>query len=146
MIQIKKIEAFETYPIRLEILRKNIPLPHKFKGDLDNETFHLGVFKNEVLIAVSSYMKVKNKRFIGNQYQLRGMATLREYRGFGAGKFMLQEAFSILKDFGIDYLWCNARIVAVDFYKKQGFQIYGDEFEIPIVGKHYVMFKKISND
>ncbi|AMC09890.1 hypothetical protein Lupro_00840 [Lutibacter profundi] len=146
MIQIKKIEAFETYPIRLEILRKNIPLPYKFEGDLDNETFHLGVFKNEVLIAVSSYMKVKNKRFTGNQYQLRGMATLSEYRGFGAGKFMLQEAFSILKDFEIDYLWCNARIVAVDFYKKQGFQIYGDEFEVPIVGKHYVMFKKISND
>jgi len=132
MLQIKKIEAIETYPIRLEVLRKNIPLPYKFEGDLDNETFHLGVYKNNELIAVSSYMKAKNKNFEGNQYQLRGMATLKEYRGFGAGKLML--------------LWCNARIVAVDFYKKYGFQTYGDKFEIPIVGKHYIMFKKISND
>ncbi|MCF6167292.1 GNAT family N-acetyltransferase [Lutibacter sp.] len=146
MLQIKIIEAIETYPIRLEILRKNIPLPYKFEGDLDSETFHLGVSKNNELIAVSSYMNVKNKNFEGNQYQLRGMATLKNYRGFGAGKLMLQEAFSMLKGFGIDYLWCNARIVAVDFYKKQGFQTYGDEFEIPIVGKHYIMFKKISND
>jgi len=146
MLQIKKIEAIETYPIRLEVLRKNIPLPYKFEGDLDNETFHLGVYKNNELIAVSSYMKAKNKNFEGNQYQLRGMATLKEYRGFGAGKLMLQKAFLMLKDFGIDYLWCNARIVAVDFYKKYGFQTYGDKFEIPIVGKHYIMFKKISND
>jgi len=146
MIEIRKIKAIETYPIRLEVLRKNIPLPYKFEGDLDSETFHLGVFKNDMLIAVSSYMKVKNKNFRGNQYQLRGMATLKGYRGFGAGKLMLQEAFSMLKDYRIDYLWCNARIVAVDFYKKQGFQLYGDEFEVPIVGKHYVMFKKISND
>ncbi|WP_456424020.1 GNAT family N-acetyltransferase [Lutibacter sp.] len=146
MIEIKKIKAIETYPIRLEILRKNIPLPYKFKGDLDTETFHLGAFRNNKLIAVSSYMKVNNKDFTGNQYQLRGMATLKDYRGLGAGKLMLQEAFIMLKDYRIDYLWCNARIVAVNFYKKQGFQTFGNEFEIPIVGKHYIMYKKISND
>jgi len=143
MTQIKEISAEETFPIRLEVLRKNIPIPYEFNGDFDDETFHLGVFKNDKLIAVSSYMKASNKNFEGNQYQLRGMATLKEYQGFGAGKLMLEKAVQILKEKNTHVLWCNARIAAVDFYKKQGFQTFGEKFEISYVGEHYVMLKKI---
>lgn len=143
MIQIKKITALETHPIRWEVLRNNIPLPHEFNGDLDEDTFHLGAFKNNKLIAVSSYMKVENNNFNGEQYQLRGMATLSNYQGFGAGKLMIQESFSILGVLKIDFLWCNARNLVVDFYKKRGFQIFGNKFEVKHIGAHYVMFKKI---
>jgi predicted GNAT family N-acyltransferase len=143
MIQIKEISAEETFPIRLEVLRKNIPLPFEFNGDFDSDTIHLGAFKNDKLIAVSSYMKANYKDFEGNQYQLRGMATLTEYQGFGAGKLMLQKAIQILKEKNSNLLWCNARIVAVEFYKKQGFQTFGEKFDISYVGNHYVMFKKL---
>lgn len=145
MIQIKEISANETFPIRLEVLRKNIPLPHEFNGDFEVETFHLGAFKNDKLIAVSSYMQANNASFEGNQYQLRGMATLMEYQGFGAGKLMLKQAFGILKEKKITILWCNARIAAVDFYKKQGFQTFGKKFEIPFVGEHYVMVSALNS-
>lgn len=144
MVTIKKINAKDTYPIRLEVLRKNIPLPFEFNGDFDEDTFHLGVFKNNELIAVSSYMKSKNEKFSGEQYQLRGMATLKEYQGVGAGKLMMKKAHEILEEKRIDCLWCNARVVAVDFYKKQGLETVGEMFEIPKVGPHYVMVKKIS--
>ena len=143
MIQIKEISAKETFPIRLEVLRKNIPLPYEFNGDFETETIHLGAFKDEKLIAVSSYMKAGYKDFEGNQFQLRGMATLTEFQGFGAGKLMLQEAVQIIKEKKCNLLWCNARIAAVDFYKKQGFQTFGEKFEISFVGDHYVMFKNI---
>ena len=146
MIEIKKITALETYPIRLEVLRKNIPLPYKFNGDLAVDTFHLGAFKNNDLIAVSSFMKVKNKNFEGEQYQLRGMATLNEYRGLGAGKLMMEKTFSILNDLQVDCLWCNARIVAVKFYEKRGLKTFRDLFEIKPVGNHYVMFKNLKNE
>lgn len=143
MIQIKEISAEETFPIRLEVLRKNIPLPFEFNGDFDSDTIHLGAFNNDTLIAVSSYMKASNKNFEGKQYQLRGMATLKEYQGFGAGKLMLHEAVLILKKKNSNLIWCNARIAAVEFYKKQGFQTFGEKFDIQYVGEHYVMFKKI---
>lgn len=143
MIQIKEISADETFPIRLEVLRKNIPLPFEFNGDFDSDTIHLGAFKNDKLIAVSSYMKACNRNFEGNQYQLRGMATLKEYQGFGAGKLMLQKAIQILKENSTTILWCNARIAAVDFYKKQGFQTFGEKFDIQYVGEHYVMIKEL---
>ncbi|MFA5300694.1 MAG: GNAT family N-acetyltransferase [Lutibacter sp.] len=144
MIQIRNISAQDTFPIRLEVLRKNIPLPYEFNGDFDKDTIHLGAFKNGKLIAVSSYMNASNHNFKGNQYQLRGMATLTEYQGFGAGKLMLEKIFLILIEKKIDVLWCNARLVAVDFYKKQGFQTFGERFKISYIGEHYVMFKKLN--
>ena len=146
MIHIKTITAEETFDIRKEVLRKNIPLPFKFNGDLDEYTFHLGAFKNDKLIAVSSYMKVINKNFDGEQFQLRGMATLVDFQGFGAGKLMMEKAFSILNELKINCLWCNARIVAVNFYKNQGLQTFGELFNIKYVGDHYVMFKNLTNE
>lgn len=140
-MEIKRIKAQETYPIRLEVLRKNVPLPYEFNGDFDKDTFHLGVFKNGNLIAVSSYMKSENSNFNGDQYQLRGMATLIEFQGIGAGKIMMEKAFEILKEMDCNCLWCNARVIAVPFYQKLGLQTFGEKFEIKYVGDHYVMFK-----
>ena len=141
MIEIKKIEASETFAIRLEVLRKNIPLPFEFNGDFDKDTFHLGAFKDGKLIAVSSFMKASNTHFKGEHYQLRGMATLEEFQGVGAGKLMMQKAFEILKELNTACLWCNARVIAVPFYKKLGLEIFADKFEIKYVGDHFVMFK-----
>ena len=143
MKHIKTITAEETFDIRKEVLRKNIPLPFEFNGDSDEDTFHLGAFKNDKLIAISSYMKVKNKNFNGEQFQLRGMATLVGSQGLGAGKLMVEKAFSILKELSIDCLWCNARIKAVNFYEKQGLETFGEKFDLTFVGEHYVMFKYV---
>jgi ribosomal protein S18 acetylase RimI-like enzyme len=141
MLEIKKIKASDTYKIRLGVLRKGIPLPVKFNGDDDNDTFHLGAYKEGKLIAVSSFMKATNVNFKGSQYQLRGMATLPEYQGLGAGKLMMLKAFDIFKDLKVDCLWCNARIIALDFYKKLGLLTFGEMFELKHVGNHYVMYK-----
>jgi predicted GNAT family N-acyltransferase len=144
MIQIKKISAKDTFPVRLEVLRKNIPLPYEFNGDFDKDTFHLGAFKNNELIAVSSFMKASSKHFEGTQFQLRGMATLTLFQGLGAGKLMMDEAFKILKDLNIACLWCNARENAVKFYEKQGMHIVGEPFDIQYIGKHFVMGKYLT--
>ena len=141
MIEIKKISTTETFDIRLEVLRKGIPLPVQFNGDDESETIHLGAFKSGKLIAISSFMKASNKNFRGKQYQLRGMATLPEFQGLGAGKLMMLASFKIFKDLKVDCLWCNARIIAVDFYKKLGLKTLGEEFELKYIGNHYVMYK-----
>ena len=144
MIQIKKISAEETYAVRLAVLRKNIPLPYKFKGDLENDTFHLGAFSKGKLIAVSSFMKASHKQFKGSQYQLRGMGTLEAFQGFGAGKLMMEHAFKLLKDLKIDCLWCNARVIAVPFYEKLGMKTVGEQYDIEFIGAHYVMVKMLN--
>lgn len=142
-MEVKQIHPGETYAIRKEILRKNIPLPIEFKGDLDADTFHIGVFDSGKLVAVSSFMKSSFKHFSGIQYQLRGMATLDAFRGKGAGSLMLKKAQEILNDRSADYLWCNARVVALGFYRKMGMSTFGDLFTLTYIGDHYVMFKKL---
>lgn len=142
-MEVKEISAEATYSIRKEVLRKHIPLPFEFTGDMDKDTVHLGAFSGNKLVAIASFMKSNNPKFEGLQYQLRGMATLESYRGAGAGKLMVKVIFLKLKEMKISCLWCNARIEAVDFYKKQGLQIQGLQFEIPYIGTHYLMFKKL---
>lgn len=143
MVQIKYIIPEETYQIRKKILRKNMNLPAEFHGDFDKETFHLGLFEDNKLVSIASFVKAINENFKGSQFQLRGMATLAEYQGNGFGKLLILEAEKILKEKNIPILWCNARVSAVHFYYKQGFQSIGQEFDIPQIGGHYVMFKKL---
>ena len=146
MYQIQKILTAETFPIRKEVLRKGMDLPVAFNGDANSDTFHLGAFFKGQLSGVSSFMIESNRAFNGVQYQLRGMATLQEFRAKGVGKLMLNEAENLLKDMNVAILWCNARVSAVPFYQKQGFTCVGGCFQIETVGPHYVMFKTILNE
>lgn len=143
MVVVKEVSAEETYNIRLETLRKGIDLPIEFAGDFDVDTFHLGVFENDDLKGISSFMKTTNVLFNATQYQLRGMATLPSARGKGYGKLMLQYAINHLKEKQITTLWCNAREEALDFYNKVGFLKKGGAFEIQQIGVHYKLYKNI---
>ncbi|WP_299682908.1 GNAT family N-acetyltransferase [uncultured Tenacibaculum sp.] len=143
MVLVKKIKAEETYFLRKEILRKNIDLPYVFEGDLDKTTFHLGVFEGDTLVCIGTFMKNNLENLKGNHYQLRGMATSVAGRGKGFGKLLLGFATNELEKQKIDFLWCNAREVALKFYEKNNFEIIGEKF-INIAGPHFKMYKSIT--
>ncbi len=133
---IKLILAQETYSIRKEVLRKEFPdEPHQFKGDLDQETFHLGYFKESKIEGVLSVMK--NEKIA----QFRGMAVSERLQGLGIGKKLIVFAEDILKDEKIAKIWLNAREKAVPFYEKCGYKIEGEIFIIRPIGFHYLMTK-----
>ena len=56
---------------------------------------------------------------------------------------LIKTAFLELKSIGADFLWCNARIAALDFYESVGFKTKGELFDIEIIGPHYYMYKEI---
>ncbi len=143
MIQIREIKAEDTYQIRKKELRKNITLSEKVPGDFDENTIHLGVFDLDELVCVATFMKTKSPAFRGEQYQLRGMATEETHQRKGLGTAVLLEAEDILIKKDVDILWCNARVSALDFYKKLGYKTVGEVFKIPQIGPHYVMYKKL---
>ena len=144
MIEIKQIKVEDTYKIRKEELRKNMDLSTQFAGDHDEGTFHLGLFKDKELVSIVSFTLSNYKEFSGIQYQLRGMATIEELQGKGMGKKLIGFALEILKNKNADVVWCHSRITAMDFYSKMKFEIIGEEFEIPPIGKHHVMFKELT--
>ena len=45
------------------------------------------------------------------------------------------------KDKNAKIIWCNARENAVNFYKKNRYQIIGESFNIKDIGLHYLMYK-----
>lgn len=69
------------------------------------------------------------------------MAILKEHQGKGIGKIILKHGEQLLKEQHAKIIWCNAREVAITFYKKNGYQIIGESFNIKDIGLHYVMFK-----
>ncbi|WKK67448.1 GNAT family N-acetyltransferase [Lutimonas zeaxanthinifaciens] len=143
MIKIKPIEVEKTFPLRKEILRKGMTLSHKMPGDEDKESLHLGLFSDGELACIGSFMKNDKEIFSGVQYQLRGMATSEKAQGKGLGRLLMNKAEQILKKEGVDLIWCNARTSASGFYEKLGYKIVGEAFEVPQVGPHFVMFKRI---
>ena len=144
MIRISEILPQETYEIRKDVLRDNIALTEKMNGDFDESTIHLGVFNNEEIVCVATFMQHKNDHFKGFQYRLRGMATKKEFQHKGLGKIIMEEAISILKKKEVTVLWCNARVFALKFYENCGFKLIGDQFNVHLVGPHFVMFKTIT--
>ena len=71
------------------------------------------------------------------------MAILESHqkKGFGEKLIMYCEKYCMSNQF--DLIWFNARTAAVGFYKKLGYKIKGNPFEIPNIGEHYLMYKKI---
>lgn len=141
----KLITPQEAWSIRQPVLREGKPLEScTFDGDDFETTFHTGLFIENHLIAVATFMKNCHVLFSEkNQYQLRGMAVLTEYQGNGYGHHVLEFGESRLIKQGVKMIWCNAREIAVPFYKKNHYAIVGEPFIIPKIGVHYVMQKTL---
>jgi len=148
MIKIKEITAKQTFALRIEILRDGIATNYRFDADDTASSFHLGAFDGTTCVGIVTFIKQSKLVLKAEKsYQLRGMAVAVSHQKKGIGAKLIERSYPMLKERNADLLWCNARELAVEFYKKNGFKIYGDSFEIPHIGKHYIMYKllKINN-
>jgi len=143
MIQISEISALETFKVRHPVLRPGKPVEScHFDGDELMTTKHFGLFDNEILAGVISLFKQDNAAFANdNQFQIRGMAVLENFRKRGFGEQLVLHVENVVNEQNGNFIWFNAREVAVKFYSNLGYAIVGDAFEIPDVGTHYKMYK-----
>ena len=99
-MKVLRISAQDTYPIRNKMLFEgNIANEScQFKGDDEDQTFHLGAFIDGQLVSVASMYFEKHPDIEEPyQYQLQGMATLVEHQYKGLSSALLQVAFPIVK-------------------------------------------------
>ena len=140
--RILEISAEETHPLRSLVLRHwDISTPCPFDGDADKTTHHFGcVFDNEIVSIVSFYER-KNENF-GDKtmVQVRGMATHPDFASKGFGSELMNFTIDFFRNRGIDLIWCNAREIAFGFYQNLSFVGIGDNFIIPEIGIHRVMY------
>ncbi len=142
---VRLISAEQTYGLRFKILR-----PHQsieacyYDGDHDENNFHLGVFFEEKLVSIGSFLKERHPNIEGQtQYRLRGMATLEDFRNRRAGTAIIHKGEEILLSKNVDTWWCNARVIAAEYYLKLGMTQVGDVYEIKPIGMHKLMYKKL---
>jgi GNAT superfamily N-acetyltransferase len=145
MAIIKKISSSETILVRQPVLRVGKPVEScRFDGDDLETTHHFGLYLGQELVGIISLFQKNNSVFTEtNQYQIRGMAVLQGKQKTGFGKSLILHSEAFCKNHNVDLIWFNARVEAVGFYEKMGYQKTGFPFEIPDVGEHIVMFKKI---
>lgn len=142
---VKQASVEEILNLRHRVLRSGRPFSTAyFTGDELDTTFHFATVYNSKTIGCLSLMHNAHPKFDDkNAYQLRGMAVDKNFRGQNIGQQLLKFAEHQLKLEAINFIWCNVRTSAKTFYTKQDYQQIGDIFEIPEVGPHVLMFKKL---
>ena len=144
---VNEVTLASIIDLRARLLRPGQPIQNSFYAeDSDSTTLHLGVINSsQKIVCIGTFIQQSHLHFLDSKlsYRLRGMATESEFQKKGFGKSLLNEAQTRLKSKGCDLLWFNARMSAEGFYKKLGFEVFGEIFDIPKIGPHQVMFKKL---
>lgn len=145
MKEIKKISSRDTFLVRHPILREGKPIEScQFDGDDLETTTHFGLFIDKNITGVLSVFKNNNVIFSSeNQYQIRGMAILKDFQRKGFGDELIKHAEAYIKSQFGKLIWFNARENAVPFYEKLGYIKIGEPFFIADIGIHYNMKKEI---
>lgn len=148
-VEVRQIQAAETLPVRWPVLRPGFPQETAiFAGDEAPGTLHFGAFVDGLLAGVASIYRadVPDAPLPGGAMQLRGMATLPEFRGTGVGRALVEVCVKAATQAGAAWLWCNARESATPFYAKHGWEVFSEQFDIPTVGPHFRMRLKLAHN
>lgn len=139
-------------PVATRQLRHVILWPHKPSPEVciiegDKDAMHLGAFTEtgQHVGVCSLFLGMRSERFPevlpgeATVCRLRVMGTLPEVRGQGAGRALIERAKEEAKGAGADWLWCDAREVALGFYERLGFGYCSGFYEVPEIGRHRMM-------
>jgi ribosomal protein S18 acetylase RimI-like enzyme len=134
-------------PVALErtrALRRAILRPHQTLDQMaeheSQDAFAVGAFEDGELIAVGFVMPDGEP----GAWRIRGMATVPAARGRGAGTAVLDALIAHASARGASRIWCNARLPARSLYERAGLGVVSERFELPEIGPHYVMERRLS--
>ncbi len=139
----------DILPLRARELRAGKPMDSaRFPEDNDEHTLHFAAWSENTVIGCLTLIGNTGKKI--PSWQLRGMATDRNWQQKGIGRALLNFSENRLREYCLAHfgnpevrIWCNARTGAVPFYKGMGYKVISDEFMIQKVGLHYKMEKNI---
>ena len=115
MLYIEQIRPELTWRLRQKVLYPAQKL-YEMEMDEDNLGYHFGAFMDNELVGVVSLFQN------GDDLQFRKFAVDKSAQGKGIGKTMLQHLIDFALNENGKRLWCNARVTAIGFYLKYGFE------------------------
>lgn len=146
--RVREVPVAQVWLIRHQVLHPGLPLESsRYPEDDLPGARHFAALQGRRLVgAASVYHQDPPAQYAvpglmpDQGWHLRGMATLDEVRGTGAGSAVLHTALTYALLAGAGALWCKARASVAGFYRNHGFQPLGEEFEIPGLGPHSFMY------
>jgi L-alanine-DL-glutamate epimerase-like enolase superfamily enzyme/predicted GNAT family N-acyltransferase len=146
--RVRPVLAADVWPVRHQVLRPGQPaeLCSYPEDDRPGSRHFAALHEGRMVGAASVYHEDPPAEFAvpglkqDRGWRLRGMATVDEVRGTGAGGALLRTALTHAVLAGAQGVWCNARTSVAGFYYRHGFHTVGDEFEMPGIGPHCFMY------
>jgi len=141
-INIVRVAFDQIVDLRYDVLRAGLPRSAAyFPGDDHPQTVHLAAKDGEKIVGCATILL--NEWNGQPACQLRGMAVDPAYQSHGVGKEILGDIERVAREAGVKIVWANARVPASAFYRKNGWEIVSEEFEIPTAGPHFKMVRRI---
>lgn len=118
--------------LRITQLLEPIGVPAAYiEKEKEKTDFLLGAFDNNELIGCCVLTPKKN-----GIIQLRQMTVREDYRGKKIGAAIVEFAEEVAEENGFSLLMMHARDPVIDFYKKCGYEIAGEQFFEVGMGHH----------
>lgn len=143
--KVKAVPVEDILAIRSAELREGQdPEQCRFKEDNDEGVVHLGLYNEGKIIGCVTILKNANDMFpVAEQHQYRGMAVSKAYQGNAIGNLLLNNADRVVLERGANFIWINARMNALNFYRRNGYSVVGTGFDVPGIGEHFLMYKRL---
>jgi GNAT superfamily N-acetyltransferase len=139
-VQVIEIDAEGTHPLRRSVLRDGTPSDRVvFDGDELATTFHLAICTDDGPVAIATWMERRYPDLPAlSGYQLRGMATDPDHRGRGLASALVRDGIDRCARRGAQVVWARARVSALEFYERHGFEARGQEYVDTTTGLPHV--------
>lgn len=125
-VLVRIADADEIRALRVAVLRPGYPVePSEY--DALPDVRHVAAFTGSTVVGCASVFPSPYES-VDAAWQLRGMAVAPGLQGSGVGASVLLGAIDVVRDAGAPLLWANARVSALGFYERLGFEVVGEEY------------------
>jgi N-acetylglutamate synthase-like GNAT family acetyltransferase len=132
IIQHNSRQYEQMVQLRIKALLEPIGIPaHYIVPENEKDDFFIAAFEEDEMIGCCLLTPREN-----GLIQLRQMAVRPDHQGKRTGAAIIDFAEEVAKQNGFTTLIMHARNPVIDFYKKCGYQISGDEFFEVGMGHH----------
>jgi GNAT superfamily N-acetyltransferase len=151
---VELVDAQVVRPLRRAVLRPHQPAEMSlYPGDDDPRSAHAAIRLHQpgrdgaesTVVAVGTLLPGPPPWDPARPdgWRVRGMATRDDARRQGLGRLVLDALLDYVATHRGGLVWCNARVPARRLYARAGFAPRGEIFDIPGIGPHVEMERRV---